>query len=132
MTNERIIFEESMRLMEEGTLKGTGEFVTVEYDDGTTATVEMPEQIHTFNGWKQRGFSVKKGEKSKIKITIWKYTEKQKPEEEKTGNPIEDAPIANMFMKPSAFFTFDQVEPIKSKSKNLPVLYQPNCQMTLA
>lgn len=115
MTNERIIFNESMRLMEEGTLKGTGEFVTVEFEDGTTATVEMPEEIHTFNGWKKRGYSVKKGEKSKIKITIWKYTEKQKPQEEKTGNPIEDAPVVNMFMKTSAFFTFDQVEPIKAK-----------------
>lgn len=115
MTNERIIFEESMRLMEEGTLKGTGEFVTVEYEDGTTATVEIPEEIHTFNGWKKRGYSVKKGEKSKIKFTIWKYTEKQKPESEMTGNPLEDAPITHMFMKMSSFFTFEQVEPIKAK-----------------
>ena len=123
MTNERIIFNESQRLMAEGILKGTGKFVNVEFEDGTTASVELPEEIHTFNGWKQRGYSVKKGAKSNIKITIWKYTEKEKPEEEKTGNPLEDAPISNMFMKTSAFFTFEQVEPIKSR--NLPVLYQP-------
>lgn len=60
MTNARIIFEESQRLMEEGTLKGTGRFITVEFEDGTTATVEEPEEIHTFNGWKERGYSVKR------------------------------------------------------------------------
>lgn len=114
MTNAKIIFNESVKLMEEGVLKGTGEFLTVEYDDGTTAELEMPEPIHTFNGWKALGYSVKKGEKSVIKFPIWKYTEKQKPEEEKTGNPLEDAPVANMFMKVSAFFRFDQVEKIRT------------------
>ena len=125
MTNARIIFQESQRLMEEGKLKGTGRIITVEFDDGTTATVEEPEEIHTFNGWKERGYSVKKGAKSNIKFAIWKYTEKKKPEEEKTGNPIEDAPETHMFMKMSAFFTLDQVEPIKSTLKNPPAIYQP-------
>ena len=106
--------------MAEGILKGSGTFVNVEFEDGTNAYVELAEEIHTFNGWKQRGYSVKKGEKSKIKIAIWKYTEKEKPEEEKTGNPLEDAPITNMFMKTSAFFTLDQVEPIKQKAMYLP------------
>lgn len=115
MTNARIIFEESMKLMESEILKGTGKYITVEYEDGTTATVEEPEEIHTFNGWKARGFSVKKGAKAIAKFPIWKYTEKEKPEEEKTGNPLEDAPIASMFMKMSAFFTFEQVEPAKQK-----------------
>lgn len=108
MTNAMIILNESVRLMEEGVLKGTGEFVTIEHEDGTTTELEMPEEIHTFNGWKQRGYSVKKGERSTIKFPIWK----QKPAEELTGNPIEDAPITNMFMKVSAFFTFAQVEKI--------------------
>ena len=112
MTNARIIFNESVRLMEEGILKGTGEFLTVENEKGEQIELEIPEEIHTFNGWKARGFAVKKGEKSKIKFTIWKYTEKQKEEEEKTGNPIEDAPVTNMFMKMSAFFTREQVEAI--------------------
>lgn len=110
MTNAMIILNESVRLMEEGVLKGTGKFITIENEDGTTTELEMPEEIHTFNGWKERGFVVKKGEKSKIKFPIWKYTAKEKPAEELTGNPIEDAPITNMFMKLSAFFTLDQVE----------------------
>ena len=54
MTNAMIIMHESVRLMEEGVLKGTGEFVKVENADGTTTELEMPEAIHTFNGWKER------------------------------------------------------------------------------
>lgn len=115
MTNAMIIFNESTRLMNEGKLRGTGRFVEVETADGKMM-MEMPEEIHTFNGWKERGFSVKKGEKSRIKFSIWKYTSKEKSEEEKTGNPIEDAPTTNMFMKMSAFFTAEQVQPIKAVS----------------
>lgn len=112
MTNAMIILNESVRLMEEGVLKGTGQFVEIENEDGTTRQLEMPEPIHTFQKWKELGYSVKKGEKSTIKFPIWKHTTKEKPVEELTGNPIEDAPITNMFMKMSAFFTFAQVEKI--------------------
>ena len=100
--------------MEQGKIKGTGTYITMEFDDGKTQTVEKPEEIHTFNGWKERGYKVKKGEHSAIKFPIWKYTKKEKPEEEKTGNPLDDQPITNMFMKMSAFFTIEQVEAIKS------------------
>ena len=113
MTNAMIILNESVKLMEEGLLKGTGIFVDVEIN-GEVMNIEMPEEIHTFNGWKQRGFKVKKGEHSSIKFPIWKYTEKAKKPEELTGNPLEDEPVSNMFMKLSAFFTADQVEEIKA------------------
>ncbi len=112
MTNANIILNESIKLMEQGLLTGTGEFVTIETDEGKKQ-IEIPEEIHTFNGWKERGFQVKKGEKSEIKFPIWKHTKKEKPEEEKTGNPLEDAPVTNMFLKMSAFFKLSQVEPIK-------------------
>ncbi len=115
MTNAMIILNESVRLMEEGVLKGTGEFITIENEDGTKRELEMPEPIHTFQKWKELGYSVKKGEKSKIKFPIWKHTTKEKPVEELTGNPIEDAPITNMFMKLSSFFTFEQVEKMNAK-----------------
>lgn len=113
MTNATIILNESVKLMEQGKLKGTGEYVTVEIN-GAPKQIEMPEAIHTFNGWKQLGFKVKKGEHSEIKFPIWKYTEKAKKPEEMTGNPLEDEPVSNMFMKLSAFFTAAQVEPIKA------------------
>lgn len=107
MTNEMIIFQESIRLMDEGVLKGSGEFAEIEAPDGTKKTVELPEQIHTFNGWKERGYCVKKGEKSKIKFPIWKHTAKRVENE----NGEEDEHIS-MFMKVSAFFTMEQVEAI--------------------
>ena len=53
MTNNEIIYRTSVQFVEEGIL----DMVLV---DG----MEMPEPIHTFNGWKELGYSVKKGEKS--------------------------------------------------------------------
>ena len=50
MTNELIIMNESIRLMKEGVIKGTGNFIEVEKADGTKEKLEMPKQIHTFNG----------------------------------------------------------------------------------
>lgn len=110
MTNAMIILNESVRLMEEGVIKGTGEFIEVENADGTKKKLEMPEPIHTFNGWKERGYCVKKGEKSKIKFPIWKHTSKTF---EKDGEEVKKD---KMFAKVSAFFTFDHVEPLKAKA----------------
>ena len=109
MTNAMIIMNESIRLMEEGIIKGSGEFATIDNGDGTKKTVELPEAIHTFNGWKQLGYSVKKGEHSKIKFAIWKHTTK------KVENDGKEEERSRMFQKVSAFFTFDQVEPITVK-----------------
>lgn len=107
MTNAMIIMNESIRLMEEGILKGSGEFVTVENEDGTKKIVELPEPIHTFNGWKALGYKVKKGEHSKIKFAIWKHATKKV---EKDG---EEKELSRMFTKISAFFTSEQVEKIE-------------------
>lgn len=121
MTNAAIILNESLRLMEQGVLKGSGEYAEITNDDSTKATIELPEEIHTFNGWKSLGFSVKKGEKSKIKITIWKHTSKML--DTNTGNAETDkmnseinrqGGSTSMFMKLSAFFTAEQVEPLKA------------------
>lgn len=95
MTNEQIIYEASKQLVLEGKLK------TV-----TVGGVELPEAIHTFAGWKERGYIVKKGEKSDIRINIWKHTTKMK---EVDGKEEERS---SMFMKTAAFFRFDQVEKI--------------------
>lgn len=110
MTNAMIIMNESIRLMEEGILHGCGQFVEVEKEDGTKELLELPEEIHTFNGWKALGYCVKKGEKSRIKFPIWKYSTKTV---EKDG---EEEERSRMFQKVSAFFTSDQVEPIAAKA----------------
>lgn len=111
MTNEKIILGESLKLMESGFLAGSGKRAIVEIN-GVQREIELPEPIHTFNAWKQMGYKVKKGEHAIAKFSIWKYTEKAKKEEEKTGNALEDAPKSNMFMKMSAFFSSAQVERI--------------------
>lgn len=119
MTNATIILNESIRLMEDGKLNGSGQFAEIETENGKQ-TIELPEAIHTFNGWKARGYSVKKGEKSSIKFPIWKHTTKML--NTNTGNAAIDTMNANinaqggeqrMFMKTAAFFTFAQVEPSK-------------------
>ena len=105
MTNGQIIFNNSLKLMEEGILKGSGIMATVEDQDGNKKQIELPETIHTFAAWKSLGYIVRKGEKAKAAFTIWKYTEskKQNDEEESEGK---------MFMKTAHFFTADQVDRI--------------------
>lgn len=122
MTNEMIILTESLRLMEEGALKGSGQFGTMETELGTVE-IELPEAIHTFQRWKELGYSVKKGEKSSIKFPIWKHTVKMlktdtdNAELNKANAMVnEQGGQTNMFMKTAAFFTFAQVEPIKAKA----------------
>ena len=122
MTNEMIILSNSLRLMEEGSLKGSGQYGTMETDLGTVE-IELPEAIHTFQKWKELGYSVKKGEKSSIKFPIWKHTRKMldtntdNAELNKANAMVnEQGGQTNMFMKTAAFFTFAQVEPIKTKA----------------
>lgn len=122
MTNEQIILNESLRLMEEGKLKGTGQYAEVDLGNNVKTTIELPEAIHTFKRWKELGYSVKKGQKSEIKITIWKHTTKMldtntgNTETDKMNQQINDqGGQTSMFMKVSAFFTAAQVEPIKAR-----------------
>lgn len=112
ITNKEIIFNESLKFMESGILKGSGEFIKVKYEDGTENTIEFPEEIHTFAKWKELGYSVKKGEKSKIKFEIWKYTAKKQEIQNKDGS-TDEIETGHFFLKMSAFFTAEQVEKIK-------------------
>ena len=112
MTNAQLIFNASVKLMEDGTIKGTGRYFEFEDEDGNIQRLEEPEELHTFAAWKERGRVVKKGEKCKARIEIWKqgkaYTAKNKDtgeEEERQGK---------MFMKTAFFFTIDQTEPLKA------------------
>lgn len=104
MTNAQIIFNESIRLMEEGILEGTGQKMTVKYDDGTTKELEIPEQIHTYQRWKELGYQVQKGQKAIASFVIWKHTSKKKEDTDEEEN--------KMFMKKASFFKMSQVEAI--------------------
>lgn len=98
MTNAMIILMESVKLMEEGKLKGTGKFIEVETQDGKKQ-LEIPEAIHTYAKWKELGYQVRRGEKSEIKIQVWKYRGKTHTDEE-SGETIE---TGKCFMKVAAF-----------------------------
>lgn len=111
MTNAMIVLNESVRLMEEGVLEGTGRFVEIENEDGTTTKLELPEEIHTFAAWKARGYKVKKGEHAIAKFPIWKYTNKTVENEDG-----EEEKKENMFLKVSAFFKCSQVEKIEREA----------------
>lgn len=68
-------------------------------------------EIHTYGYWKSLGFQVKKGEKAIAKFPIWKYTKgktKDMDEEEAQAKGF-------CFMKNSAWFSNEQVEPIKEE-----------------
>lgn len=86
MTNATIILNEACNLFEQGLLKGTGKYIKMMYLDENgneiEKEVELPEDIHTFAGWKALGYSVKKGEKAVSKFPIWKYVKVKASEAE--------------------------------------------------
>ena len=111
MTNNQIIMNESINLLEAGVIKGTGRMfeATIIDQDGNEVKkmVEEPEAIHTYAVWKQLGYQVKKGEKAIASFTIWKCVAGKKNEEES-----DEEPENKMFMKKAHFFTIGQVEKI--------------------
>lgn len=104
-TNGEIIMRESLELMKQGVLKSTGRMLVQELPDGQKIEIPEPEAIHTYNGWKELGFQVKKGEHAKAQFPIWKW-KGQKDEEtgEETGGTC--------YQRKAFWFTFDQVEAI--------------------
>lgn len=122
MTNAQIIMSNRVFLMQEGIIKaaGTGEMIEVETEEGMI-TVEMPEEIHTFDQWKKRGFIVQKGQHAVAKFQIWmpkKAKKKAQKEEDQKQPECQDDEEAKMaakgfYKKVASFFTADQVAPIK-------------------
>ena len=108
MTNTMIIMAEQVRLQREGILKYTGRILKGINVAGEEVEIPEIEPIHTYARWQAMGYQVKKGEKSKIKFPIWKYTKGKK----KDMTEEEAQAKGYCFMKMSAFFTTDQVEQI--------------------
>ena len=105
MTNAEIILQNRVLLMDQGVLKGT----MMKYEDADgEKEVLMPEEIHTFNAWKERGYQVQKGEHAVAKFPVWKY----KATKQEAGDDVEPSK-GKMFMKMAFFFTADQVKPIE-------------------
>ena len=110
MTNADIIFTESQRLMEEGIIGTTGRkykaiVVNAQGEEEEIEVMEA-EPIHTYNGWKERGYQVQKGEHAIAQFAIWKHvTKKAENEDEKDES--------KMFIKKASWFKFSQVAPIE-------------------
>ena len=66
----------------------------------------IEEDCHTFNRWKEIGFSVKKGEKAIFSTSIWKYST---PKTDSEGNDSG----GYCFMKKAHFFKESQVQLIE-------------------
>lgn len=105
MTNADIIFSERMNLMNEGKIKSTGRKLIVEIN-GEKQEIEEPEQIHTYQIWKELGYQVQKGQKAITQITIWKFT----PAKDQDNQMLEEE--GKMFLKKASFFSASQVEKI--------------------
>lgn len=112
MTNAQIIFNESMRLMNDGIIGTTGRQLTATFvnEKGVEETklINEPEPIHTFQTWKSLGRQVKRGQHAIACIVIWKHAVKTVEHEDADPEEIE-----RMFMKKAFFFTAGQTEPIK-------------------
>lgn len=114
MTNEKIIFIESQKLAEAGKINYTGRTFKAVNMAGEEVEYKETEAIHTFQAWKEQGFSVKKGSKAVAQFPIWKYTSKKEMLPMKDGTE-EEVETSNMFMKVAAFFSASQVEEIKER-----------------
>ena len=113
MTNQMIILMESVKLMEQGVLKPTGQKILIKDQNGNDKELDVPEEIHTYQHWKNLGYQVQKGQKSIAKFPVWKHTgRKMETMIDTEGNEQEVPDRGRMFMKTAAFFSRSQVEEI--------------------
>ena len=113
MTNEKIIMNARLALLDAGLIGTTGRQYEIIDENGDSRFIDEPEELHTFEIWQRMGYSVKKGEKAIAKIRIWKCSEKT---EELAGKTQQDEKAdeseerSRMFMKLAYFFAPSQVE----------------------
>lgn len=111
MTNNQIILQHSISLMEQGVIGTTGRTFSVENEDGSQRTVQEPEPIHTFTAWRSIGYTVKKGQKACAKFPIWRHQNAGTRKNRKTG--VEESTEEKMFLTDAFFFSKSQVEPLE-------------------
>ena len=100
MTNEQIIANSAV---------AAGIFTQEEAEAYFSHGMRLP--IHTFAGWKNHGYMVKKGEHAALTVSIWKpKTRKQKKDEKNVSEKEENS---GFFLTTAYLFTKQQVEAIK-------------------
>ncbi len=117
MKNSEIVLQNSVFLMEQGLLKGTGEMIMFSDENGTRE-VERPEPIHTYDEWGRLGYQVRKGEHAIAKFPIWKFKpgKKAKQEQEKEDEEEKVPSKGRYIWKTAFFFTMAQVDLKEQKS----------------
>lgn len=127
MTNAEIIARECEDLMKNGVLQVAGNLAVTIPGSDEEIEIPYPEEIHTLQGWKVRGYAVKKGEKAVAKFAIWipyeveiqedEKQEKKKTKKTKKSAKEETAKKTTKFKyRISSFFKLDQVEKLEKKT----------------
>ncbi len=114
MTNEQIVFNNAVILMENGVIGTTGRTLQFENEDGTIKTVREPEPIHTFAAWKSLGYNVMRGQRAIAKFPIWRHQNAGTRKNHKTGT--EESTGEKMFLTDAFFFSQSQVEPMEDEN----------------
>ena len=112
MKNEEIILKNRFRLMDEGMLSSTGRTIKVQTDDGEKEVME-PEPIHTYAGWLDLGYRVRKGQHAVAEFPIWKMRPAGKRKDKNTGAEV--SYDEKMMMVKAFWFSSDQVEKITAQ-----------------
>ncbi len=115
MTNEEIIFQKRLQLMDSGIIGTTGRRITIEDEYGEEREVCEPVEVHTFTGWESIGYRVRRGEHACASFLIWRHREAGKKKDKTTGE-ISETP-ETMFMTNAHFFSETQVEKIPSEKE---------------
>ena len=111
ISNEMIILSARLSLLEQGVLQPTGRMLETENDAGERVMVPEPEEIHTFQAWKAAGYSVRRGERAIIRLTIWNHTGRKLETVTATdGSEIETEDRGHYYSKVACFFAAHQVE----------------------
>lgn len=100
MKNTDIIAQEAI---------ANGIFTADEIATMIMSEIEIP--LHTFAGWKSRGFVVKRGEHAKITTGLWKYTSRKE-----VNDDDEEIEVGKCRMVKAFLFTHDQVTPIAQRA----------------
>lgn len=108
MKNTDIIMINSIALLREGVLTDTGKDIIYQISPFDLYEGKEPEPIHTFQGWKALGYSVKKGEKSIANFQIWKSKTRKI-----IGIDGKETTTTDMFLTKAHFFKFSQVQQIQ-------------------
>lgn len=104
MKNEEIIMKTRINLMNNRQLGTTGRLMDYVTEDGELTQIDEPAEIHTYVGWKRKGYQVPIGTKSRVFIPIWNYTTDDE------GNTV-------MIQRNAPFFLPDQVVKIEDENE---------------